>query len=40
MLIRQQLGYLFEDKVHELISQSYYQVIREKEIVNRYSAYI
>ena len=37
MLIRQQLGYLFEDKVHELISQSYYQVIREKEIVNRYS---
>ena len=37
MLIRQQLGYLFEDKVHELISQCNYQVIREKEIVNKYS---
>lgn len=37
MLTKQQLGYFFEDSVHELISQSNYQVLREKEIVDKYS---
>lgn len=37
MYTKQQLGYKFEDDVHELISQSNYQVLREKEIVNKYS---
>ncbi len=36
MNIKQQLGYLFEDYVHNLISQSKYQVLREKEIINKY----
>ena len=33
MIVRQQLGYLFENYVHRLISQSNYPVLREKEIV-------
>ena len=37
MLTKQQLGYLFEDCVHELISHSNFQVLREKEIVEKYS---
>jgi hypothetical protein len=36
MLSRQKLGYKFEDLVHELISQTSYPVLREKEIINTY----
>lgn len=38
MLSRQQLGNLFEDRVHQLITQTNYQVLREKDIVNKYSS--
>ena len=37
MFTKQQLGFLFEDYVHILISQSNYKVLREREIVNIYS---
>jgi len=36
MLTKQQLGYKFEDQVHELISQTYYPILREKEIIKKY----
>jgi hypothetical protein len=37
MNARQRLGFLFEDKVHDLISQSMYQVLREVDVVYKYS---
>ena len=36
MISKQQQGYIFEDKVHELISQTNNQVLREKEIIKKY----
>lgn len=36
-LTKQKLGFIFEDNIHELISQTTYTILREKEIVNKYS---
>lgn len=33
-----QLGFQFEDTIHNLISQCGYKVLREKEIVSKYSS--
>ena len=37
MITKQQLGFLFQNKIHDLISQTNYQVLEEKEIVKKYS---
>lgn len=37
MLSKQKLGYKFEDNIHEIISQSIYEVLRERQIVNKYT---
>lgn len=36
MLSRQKLGYIFENTVHNLISQTNYKVLREKDIIKKY----
>ena len=37
MLTKQQLGYVFENHIHQIITLTYYPVLTEKEIVNKYS---
>lgn len=36
-ITKQKLGFMFENNIHEFISQTKYTILREKEIVNKYS---
>lgn len=36
METKQQLGYFFENRIHDLISKTNYEVLREKDIVKKY----